>query len=113
MESFYFNILVLCLVVTGLLLNILAFYLLYTSQSKGKNQKTLLLYLTSSSILIGITDTVCWCCIIYGLNDNESRTLQCLFIIDDGVYTIYYLTLEVVTLDRLFALSIHSYINEK
>ena len=92
------------LLIAGIV-NILGIYLLYQLKSKLKEHRLLLCFLSGTTIVIVLLESVYWIGEVVGLEEYSSRLLQVIIIIDLGVFCTYYLTLLVLTLDRLFAVS--------
>ena len=99
------HIALLVLLIIAGIVNILGIYLLYQLKSKLKEHRLLLCFLRGATIAIILLESICWIGEMVGLEKYSSRLLQIIRIIDLGVFCTYYLTLLVLTLHRLFAVS--------
>ena len=99
------HIALLVLLIIAGIVNILGIYLLYQLKSKLKEHRLLLCFLRGATIAIILLESICWIGEMVVLEKYSSRLLQVITIIDLGVFCTYYLTLLVLTLHRLFAVS--------
>ena len=99
------HIALLVLLIIAGIVNILGIYLLYQLKSKLKEHRLLLCFLSGATSAIILLESIYWIGEMVGLEKYSSRLLQIIRIIDLGVFCTYYLTLLVLTLHRLFAVS--------
>lgn len=90
------------LIIAGIL-NILGIYLIYQLKSKLKEHGLLLCFFSGTTIVVTLLESIYWIGEMVGLEEYSSRLWQAIIIIDLGVFCAYYLSLLVLTLDRLFA----------
>ena len=99
------HIALLVLLIIAGVVNILGIYLLYHLTSKLKEHRALLFFLSGITIVTILLESIYWIGEMAKLQENSSRLLQVITIIDLGVVCAYYLSLFILTLDRLFAVS--------